>query len=228
MNEILYTAAFGLSLSAAAYCLGLFIQKKTGIVVFNGLIIGGVLISVLLLAFDIPYEAYNVGGSVITAFVTPLTVVLAVSIYENLELLKKNLIPVLVGCTVGAIAATVSGYVLCRLLNMDEVMTMSLLPKSVTTPVALSIRGEMGGLPSITAGAVILTGVGGNLVAPLLCKIFRPKGPTETGLAIGACSHAVGTARAMEMGREVGAMSGLAIGLCAIVTSILVIVIPFA
>ena len=80
MNEILYTAAFGLSLSAAAYCLGLFVQKKTGIVVFNGLIIAGVLISALLLIFDIPYEAYNVGGSVINAFVTPLTVVLAVGL----------------------------------------------------------------------------------------------------------------------------------------------------
>lgn len=223
MNEVLYTAAFGLSLSAAAYCLGLTIQKKTKIVIFNGLVIASVLIIVLLLAFDIPYEAYNVGGSVISAFLTPLTVVLAVSIYENLELLKKRLVPVLVGCVAGALAATVSGYVLCRLLGMDDVMTMSMLPKSVTTPVALSISASKGGLTSITAAAVILTGIGGNMVAPVLCKIFRPKGPTETGLAIGACSHAVGTARAMEMSKETGAMSSLAMGLCAVVTSIIVL-----
>ena len=225
MNEVLYTAAFGLSISALAYWLGVTIQKKTKIVIFNGLIIASVLIILMLLAFDIPYEAYNVGGSVISAFLTPLTVVLAVSIYENLELLKKRLIPVLVGCVAGTLAATISGYVLCRVLGLDDVMTMSLLPKSVTTPVALSISGSLGGLTSITAAAVIVTGIGGNMVAPILCKIFRPKGPTETGLAIGACSHAVGTARAMEMGPEYGAMSGLAMGLCAIATSIVVLFI---
>ena len=225
MNEVLYTAAFGLSISALAYWLGVTIQKKTKIVIFNGLIIASVLIISLMLAFDIPYEAYNVGGSVISAFLTPLTVVLAVSIYENLELLKKHLVPVLVGCVAGTLAATISGYVLCRVLGMDDVMTMSLLPKSVTTPVALSISGSMGGLPSITAAAVIITGVGGNMVAPILCKIFRPKGPTETGLAIGACSHAVGTARAMEMSKETGALSGLAMGLCGIATSIVVLFI---
>lgn len=225
MNEVLYTAAFGLSVSALAYWLGVTIQKKTKIVIFNGLIIASVLIILMLLAFDIPYEAYNVGGSVISAFLTPLTVVLAVSIYENLELLKKRLVPVLVGCVAGTLAATISGYVLCRVLGLDDVMTMSLLPKSVTTPVALSISGSMGGLTSITAAAVIITGIGGNMVAPILCKIFRPKGPTETGLAIGACSHAVGTARAMEMSQETGAMSGLAMGLCAIATSIVVLFI---
>ena len=225
MMEILHTAAFGLSVSALAYWLGVTIQKKTKIVVFNGLIIASVLIILMLLAFDIPYEAYNVGGSVISAFLTPLTVVLAVSIYENLELLKKRLVPVLVGCVVGSVVATFSGYFLCRLLGMDDVMTMSMLPKSVTTPVALSISASKGGLGSITAAAVILTGIGGNLVAPILCKIFGAKGPTETGLAIGACSHAVGTARAMEMSKECGAMSGLAMGLCAIITSVIALFI---
>lgn len=225
MNEIIYSAAFGLSLSVAAYWAGTTIQKKTGLVFLNGLLIAGALIIVLLLAFDIPYEAYNVGGSIISAFMTPLTVVLGVSIYENRELLKKRLLPVVVGCTVGAVTATLSGYFLCRLLGMDDVMTMSLLPKSVTTPVALSLCGERGGLESITMAAVVLTGVGGNLLAPLLCKLFRTKGPTEAGLAIGACSHAVGTARAMEMGKEIGAMSGLALSLCAIITPIVVLFI---
>jgi len=225
VNELFYSAAFGLSLSVAAYWVGTTIQKKTGLVIFNGLIIAGVLIIALLLAFDIPFEAYNVGGSLISAFMTPLTVVLAISIYENRALLKKRLLPVVVGCIVGAVTATFSGYFLCRLLGLDDVMTMSLLPKSVTTPVALSISNEKGGLASITMAAVVLTGVGGNLLAPLLCKLFRTQGPTESGLAIGACSHAVGTARAMEMGKEIGAMSGLALSLCAIITSIVVLFI---
>lgn len=225
MNEIIYSSAFGLSLSVAAYWTGTTIQKKTGLVFLNGLLIAGALIIVLLLAFNIPFEAYNVGGSLISAFMTPLTVVLAISVYENRALLKKRLLPVLVGSIVGAVTATFTGYFLCRLLGMDDVMTMSLLPKSVTTPVALSICSEKGGVESITMAAVVLTGVGGNLLAPLLCKLFRVQGPTEAGLAIGACSHAVGTARAMEMGKEIGAMSGLALSLCAIITSVVVLFI---
>lgn len=225
MNEIIYSSAFGLSLSVAAYWTGTTIQKKTGLVFLNGLLIAGGLIIALLLAFNIPFEAYNVGGSLISAFMTPLTVVLAISVYENRALLKKRLLPVLVGSIVGAVTATFTGYFLCRLLGMDDVMTMSLLPKSVTTPVALSICSEKGGVESITMAAVVLTGVGGNLLAPLLCKLFRVQGPTEAGLAIGACSHAVGTARAMEMGKEIGAMSGLALSLCAIITSVVVLFI---
>lgn len=225
MKEIFSTAAFGISLSVAAYWLGTLIQRKTKLVLLNGLILAGVMIIVLLLAFDIPYEDFNVGGSFISMFITPLTVCMAVSIYNNLELLKKRLIPVLVGCVAGAVVAALTGYFLCRLLGMDEVMTMSLLPKSVTTPVALSISANKGGVESITMAAVVLTGMGGNLLAPILCRVFRTKDSTEAGLAIGACSHAMGTAKAVEMGEEIGAMSGLAIGVCGIVTSILVLFI---
>ena len=227
MNElnhaILNSAAFGIVLSIAAYSVGVFLQKKTGLVIFNGLLIAGVPIISLLLALDIPFEAYNVGGSVISLFVTPMTVCMGLSIYRNLALLKKKLVPILVGAFAGSLTALVSGLVLCRLLGMDEAMTMSLLPRSVTNPVAVSISAEMGGVVSITVAAVAIAGMGGNLLAPLLCKLFRTRNSVETGLAIGVCSHAIGTAKAMEMSQEAGAMSGLAIGICGVITSILVL-----
>ena len=137
MNELIHailnSAAFGIVLSIAAYSLGVFLQKKTGLVIFNGLLIAGITIISLLLVLDIPFEAYNVGGSVISLFVTPMTVCMGLSIYRNLTLLKKKLVPILVGAFAGSLTAIVSGLVLCRLLGLDEAMTMSLLPRSVTT-----------------------------------------------------------------------------------------------
>ena len=225
MSELLYTAAFGICLSVVAYSLGVYLQKKTGLVIFNGLLVAGVIIIALLLALDIPFEAYNVGGSIISLFVTPMTVCMGLSIYRNLPLLKKRLIPILAGAFAGSLTAIVTGLVLCRLLGMDEAMTMSLLPHSVTSPVAMSISAQKGGVVSITVAAVVLAGIVGNLVAPWLCKLFHTRDFVEEGLAIGTCSHAIGTARAMEMGKETGAISGLAIGACGIITSILVLFI---
>ena len=221
MSELLYTAAFGICLSVVAYSLGVYLQKKTGLVIFNGLLVAGVIIIALLLALNIPFEAYNVGGSIISLFVTPMTVCMGLSIYRNLPLLKKRLIPILAGAFAGSLTAVVTGLVLCRLLGMDEAMTMSLLPRSVTNPVAIAISAQKGGVVSITVAAVAIAGMGGNLIAPWLCRLFRTRDSVEAGLAIGACSHAIGTARALEMGETEGAMSGLAIGLCGIITAIL-------
>ena len=223
VQEILNSAAFGIVLSIVAYSAGVFLQKKTGLVIFNGLLIAGISIICLLLALDIPFEAYNVGGSIISLFVTPMTVCMGLSIYRNLPLLKKRLIPILAGAFAGSLTAIVTGLVLCRLLGMDEAMTMSLLPRSVTNPVAIAISAQKGGVVSITVAAVAIAGMGGNLIAPWLCRLFRTRDSVEAGLAIGACSHAIGTARAMEMSQETGAISGLAIGICGIITSVLVL-----
>jgi len=223
MRELYSSPFFGLTLTVAAYWLGTTIQKKTKLVICNGMLIAGILIIAILLIFDIPLEAYNAGGGIINMFITPVTVCLGVTIYNNLPLMKKRLLPILAGTVIGAATALFSGLLLCRLVGLDEVMTLSLLPKSVTTPVAVSISEAMGGVGSIAAAAVAITGTTGNLVAPLLCRLFRTKSSVERGLAIGACSHALGTAKALELGEEEGAASGIALGMCALVTSILVL-----
>ena len=218
MSELLASPFFGIALSIVAFSIGVWIQKKTGLVICNPLIIAIVLVSGVLLLFQIPYESYNEGGSIINMFLAPATSCLAVSVYTRLELLKKNWLPILAGCVVGSLTSMGSVFLLCRLFGLDEAMTYSLLPKSVTTPIAVGIAESHGGISSITVAAVILTGIMGSILAPFLIRIFRVKDSMTAGLAIGACSHAVGTSKAIEIGETEGAMSGLAIGICGIVT----------
>ena len=218
MSELFASPFFGIALSIVAFSIGVWIQKKTGLVICNPLMIAIVLVSGVLLLFKIPYEGYNEGGSIINMFLAPATSCLAVSVYTRMELLKKNWLPILAGCVVGSITSMGSVFLLCRLFGLDEAMTWSLLPKSVTTPIAVGIAESHGGISSITVAAVILTGIMGSILAPFLIRIFRVKDSMTAGLAIGACSHAVGTSKAIEIGETEGAMSGLAIGICGIVT----------
>lgn len=218
MSELFASPFFGIALSIVAFSIGVWIQKKTGLVICNPLIIAIVLVSGVLLLFEIPYESYNEGGSIINMFLAPATSCLAVSVYTRMELLKKNWLPILAGCVAGSLTSMGSVFLLCRLFGLDEAMTYSLLPKSVTTPIAVGIAESHGGISSITVAAVILTGIMGSILAPFLIRIFRVKDSMTAGLAIGACSHAVGTSKAIEIGETEGAMSGLAIGICGIVT----------
>ena len=218
LSELLSSPFFGIALSIVAFSIGVWIQKKTGLVICNPLIIAIVLVSGVLLLFKIPYESYNEGGSIINMFLAPATSCLAVSVYTRVELLKKNWLPILAGCAAGSLTSMGSVFLLCRLFGLDEAMTYSLLPKSVTTPIAVGIAEGHGGISSITVAAVILTGIMGSILAPFLIRIFRVKDAMTAGLAIGACSHAVGTSKAIEIGETEGAMSGLAIGICGIVT----------
>lgn len=220
MRELCASPFFGIALSILAFYIGIKIQKKTRLAICNPLIIAIVIIIGVLLVFDIPYESYNAGGSLINMFLAPATACLAVSIYTKIELLKKNWLPIVVGCSVGSLTSMASIYGLCHLFGMDDVMMISLMPKSVTTPIAVSISESSGGLVPITVVAVIITGIMGSMVAPFLIRFFRVKDPVAAGLAIGACSHAVGTSKALEIGETEGAMSGLAIGVCGILTVI--------
>ena len=218
LSELLSSPFFGIALSIVAFSIGVWIQKKTGLVICNPLIIAIVLVSGVLLLFKIPYESYNEGGSIINMFLAPATSCLAVSVYTRVELLKKNWLPILAGCVAGSLTSMGSVFLLCRLFGLDEAMTYSLLPKSVTTPIAVGIAEGHGGISSITVAAVILTGIMGSILAPFLIRLFQVKDAMTAGLAIGACSHAVGTSKAIEIGETEGAMSGLAIGICGIVT----------
>lgn len=218
MKELMESPYFGVALSILAFWLGEKIQKKTKSPLCNPLIIAIVLIVAVLLVFDIPYDTYNVGGTLINMFLAPATACLAVSIYAKLDILKQYWLPILVGCTVGSAASMGSIYVMCKLFGLDQQLTVSLLPKSVTTPIAVSISESGGGVVSITVVAVIITGILGSICAPLLIRIFHISDSVAAGLAIGACSHAVGTSKAIEIGEVEGAMSGLAIGICGVVT----------
>ena len=220
MIELTSSIYFGIFVSVLAYWIGVKIQKKTGLVICNSLIIAGLLVILVLKVFNIPFDSYNQGGSLINMFLGPATACLAVTIYSKLDLLKKYWLPVLVGCVVGVLTSMGSILVMCRLFGLDRDMTMSLVPKSVTTPIASAVAEGHGGIVAIAIAAVIFTGILGNVIAPMLIKLFRVKDPIAVGLGLGACSHAMGTAKALELGETQGAMSGLAMGLCGIFTTL--------
>lgn len=218
MTQILESPLFGIVLSIFAYEFGIWINKKTGWAAANPLLIAILLVIAFLSAFHIPLEAYQNGGDFISLFLAPATASLAISIYNQFSLLKKNLLPVLAGCAAGAITSMGSVYLLCKLFRLDEQLTAALLPKSVTTPIAIEIAAQNGGLVPVTVAMVVLTGILGAVAAPALIKLFRVKNPVEAGLAIGASSHAVGTSRALELGEAEGAMSSIAIGVSGLLT----------
>lgn len=218
MSELFASPFFGIALSILAFWVGVRIQKKTGLVVCNPLLIGIVLVVGVLLLFRIPYESYHQGGEIINMFLAPATACLAVAIYGKIRILKENWLPILVGCVVGSAASMGSILLLCRLFGLDAAMTASLLPKSVTTPIAIELSAQAGGVPAFTVAAVIFTGILGAILAPLLVKLFRVEDPVARGVAIGTSSHAIGTTKALEMGQLEGAMSGISIGVAGIAT----------
>ena len=221
MRELLASPYFGIFLSIAAYALGCGLNRKFRTPLCNPLLIAIVLVVGVLLVFRIPYEDYNAGGEIVSLFLAPATACLAVGIYSKLAVLKKYWLPILVGAVAGSASSMLSVYALCRLLGLDEQLTVSLIPKSVTTPIAVGIVESAGGLTPITVVAVIVTGILGAILAPAMIRLFRISDSVAAGLAIGACSHAVGTSKAVELGEVEGAMSGLAIGVCGVVTVVL-------
>lgn len=218
MLEWFSSPLFGVALSILTYAFGVWVNKKLRTPIANPLLIAILLVIAFLKLTGIPLEAYQAGGSFINMFLTPATACLAMSIYSQIDLLKKNLFPILAGSAAGSAASMGSVWLLCRLFKLDEKVTVSLLPKSVTTPIAMGVSEQLGGIVSITVAAVVFTGILGAILAPLFIKLFRIKDPVAAGLAIGACSHAVGTSKALELGEAEGAMSSIAIGVCGLMT----------
>lgn len=191
----------------------------------NPLLVASLVIIAFLAVFHIPLEQYNLGGDMIKLMLGPVTAVLALNIYQQRKVLGQYFLPVLAGCLAGSLASLGSVLLLCRLFAMENSLTVSLLPKSVTTAIAVGIAESRGGIQGIAAAAVVLAGIVGAVFAPLFAKAFRITDPVAEGLAIGACSHALGTTKAMEIGPLQGAMSSIAICVCGIITSILALFI---
>lgn len=220
--EYLNTPFFGFFISIIAFQIGLFINKKTKSSLFNPLIIAIVLIILFLLIFKIDYEVYALGGSIISFFIAPATVVLAVPLYRQIDKLKENSLPILVGIGLGSIIAVLSVIYLGKLFKLDRIIILSLIPKSVTTAISMEISRGIGGIPALTMAGTVVAGISGNIMGPAICKLFRIKDETSIGLGIGTASHAVGTAKAMELGETEGAMSSIAIGVAGIITVLIV------
>lgn len=221
LMNVLSNGMFGIALSAGAFEVGVLLNRKWKFPLFNPLLVGVVLVVAVMLIFQIPLKSYSVGGDMITMFLTPATAVLAYSIYNQRTILKQYWLPVVCGCAAGSLTSVFGVFGLCKLFHLDAQLTASLLPKSVTTAIAIDVSKSLGGIPALTVVAVIVTGIFGAAFSPLLVKLFRVKNPIAAGVAIGSCSHAAGTSRALEMGEIQGATSGISVGIAGIMTVIL-------
>ena len=212
---------FGITLTIVGYLIGLWLNRKFKTPILNPLLIAMVLIIPILYFCRIPYDSYNEGGSIITVFLVPVTTILGYSIYLQLETLKKYWLPILTGCLVSCGVSIGSTIALCKVFGLDETLTGSLVPHTVTTPIAVGVSEKLGGITGITVAGVIFTGVIGAVLAPLLVKLLRIKNPVGIGVGLGCSSTAIGTARAMELGEIQGAMSSMALGVAGMMTVVI-------
>lgn len=208
----------GVTLSLLAYLLGVVLKKKFKCAIFNPLLVSIVITIVVLVTAHVDYDVYNQGASYLSWFLTPATVCLAIPLYEQWKLLKKNIKAVLLGIIAGVLTSLGTVWVLAEIMGLSHKEYVTLLPKSITTAIGMGVSEELGGYVTITVAVIVVTGVLGNIFGELICKIFRITDPIARGLSIGSASHAIGTAKAMELGEIEGAMSSLAIAVAGIFT----------
>jgi len=221
MHDVLNTPFFGIVLTIVAYEIGVACSRKFKLAICNPMMIAAILIVGFLLITGIELETYNLGGDYISIFLGPATAVLAVPLYKQFDKLKANLIPILIGILVGCFTSFAVVTLSANLFHLEDVLHLSLLPKSITIPMGVELSKSIGGIPAITIASIVITGITGGVVAPIICKVCKIKHPVAQGIAVGTASHAVGTAKALEMGEVQGAMSSLAIGVTGVLTSII-------
>ena len=219
MNDYFQDSVFfGAAVSLIAYGLGVVLNRKTKLAILNPLLISIVATILVITLGHIDYDTYNQSGQYISYLLTPATVCLAVPLYQQMELLKKNLKAVVIGIVSGVLASLVSVLILARLFRLSHEQYVTLLPKSITTAIGMGVSEELGGIVTITVAVIIITGVLGNMVAETVIKLAHIEEPIAKGLALGTSSHAIGTAKAMELGEIEGAMSSLAIAVAGLLT----------
>lgn len=222
MNEFLQDSMFaGVTISLIAYLIGVMLKKKFKSGIFNPLLISIVVSIVILAAGKVDYETYNEGAKYLSWLLTPATVCLAIPLYEQWSLLKKHYKAVMLGLAAGTVTSLSTVLGLSLLCGLSHKEYVTLLPKSITTAIGMGVSEELGGYVTITVAVIIITGVFGNIFGELICKIFRITEPVSKGLAFGASSHAIGTAKAIEIGEIEGAMSSLAIAVSGVLTVVL-------
>ena len=219
MSEMLSSSVFfGVMISILAYEFGVLLKKKTKLAICNPLLIAIVAVIVLLALLDVDYASYKSSANLLSYLLTPATVCLAIPLYEQISLLKSNLKAIMAGIISGVITSLACILVMCLIFGLDHEMYVTLLPKSITTAIGMGVSEELGGIATITVAVIIITGIIGNVIGEYVCRLFKIQEPVAKGIAIGTSAHAIGTARAMEMGEVEGAMSSLSIAVAGLLT----------
>ncbi len=211
---------FGFVISIGAYLIGMKMQEKFKLAIFNPLLLSIIIIIAVLTAGKVDYETYNESAKYLTYLLTPSIVALAVPLYDKLKILKENIWAVLIGILSGVLASFVSVLVISVLFSLTHEQYVTLLPKSITTAIGMGLSEEFGGIQTITTATIVLTGIFGGMVGKTVLRLLKIKNPVAKGLAMGTSAHAMGTSKALEMGVTEGAVSGLAIAVSGLMTVI--------
>lgn len=221
MTEMLSGSTyFYVALTMIMYALFATIQKRTKVVALNPIVLAAFAIMGILAVLDIPVAVYQTGCKVLSYLLTPATICLAISFYEQFARLKKEILPITAGVLVGVVCGIGSIWLLSKLFAVPQVIEMSILPKSVTAAIGVPLAEELGGVGAITTAAISITGVLGYTAGPALCKLLRLKDPVAQGVALGTSAHVIGTARATEMSEVAGAAGTLALTVAGITTTV--------
>lgn len=219
INEFFETSLFaGVTISLLAYMVGMALKKKLKLAILNPLLVSILCTIAVLLLADVDYDTYNAGASYISWFLTPATVCLAIPLYEQWQLLKENIKAVLLGISSGVLTSLLTIWVLSYIMGLSKKEYITMLPKSITTAIGMSVSQELGGYATITVAVIVVTGVLGNIFGEAICKIFRITEPVSKGLSLGTAAHAIGTAKAIELGEIEAAMSSLSIAVAGLLT----------
>ena len=221
MRTIITNEYFMLALTFGVFYAAKTIQRRLGWVLFNPILIAIAIIIFFLLVMDIPYEKYHEGAKMIEFWLKPAVVALGVPLYLQLSSIKQQFLPILASQLMGCIAGIVSVVVISKLLGASDVVIMSLASKSVTTPIAMEVTQVLGGIPSLTAAIVVITGLIGAIIGFKTLSVSHVNNPMALGLSMGAASHALGTSAAMDRDQFVGAYASLGLTLNGIFTSLL-------
>lgn len=216
---------WGLVFSIAAYLFACWLKEKTRLAILNPLLVSAAIIIVFLVGVGEDYTVYNQGASYLSWLLTPATVCLAIPLYKQLHLLKKHGAAVALSITAGVITSAVSIFLMSRILGLTHIDYVTLLPKSITTAIGMGVSEEAGGIVTLTVMSIILTGVIGNVLGEIILHLTGVRHPVAKGLALGTSAHAIGTAKALELGEIEGAMSSLSIAVAGLMT---VIAVSFA
>ena len=221
MNQmIINSTTIGVVISVMGYELGLLLKRKFKSAIFNPLLISIIFVICCLLLFRVDYDNYNKSAQYLSYLLTPATVCLAIPLYQQIKLLKENVVAIFAGIISGVLTSLVCIFVFALIFNFGHEEYVTLLPKSITTAIGMGISEELGGYVTITVAVIIITGVLGNICGDAVYKIFKITNPVAKGIALGTSSHAIGTAKAMEMGEIEGAMSSLSIVIAGICTMV--------
>lgn len=220
LDAVITHPLFAVGITMAAFQLSLLLYEKTRLLVLQPLLVATAMLVVTLLVLDIDYQDYKEGSSILTFLLGPTTVALAVPLYQNVRRVRAVLMPVLITLLLGGVVATVMGIGFAWLLGAEHMITMTMAPKSVTSPIAMLVAEEIGGSASLAAVFVMITGILGAMFGVELMRLFRIEHPAAKGLALGMVAHAIGTARALQEGEETGAFSALGMSLLGVLTAV--------